>query len=108
MELDLTGRRVLVTGSGQGVGEGIARGFAAAGAEVMVNDFYPERATAVAEQIQAEGGSARPIPFDVTEYAAVATGIAAVGDVDILVNNAGNAGAGGWSERENFVDTEPA
>jgi 3-oxoacyl-[acyl-carrier protein] reductase len=108
MQLDLTGRRVLVTGSGQGVGEGIARGFAAAGADVVVNDFYPERAVAVAEQIQAEGGSARPTPFDVTKYAAVATGIAEVGGVDILVNNAGNAGAGGWSERENFVDTEPA
>jgi 3-oxoacyl-[acyl-carrier protein] reductase len=107
MELDLSGRRVLVTGSGQGVGQGIARGFAGAGAEVVVNDFYPERAAAVAEQIQAEGGSARSTPFDVTDYAAVVAAVDAVGGVDILVNNAGNAGAGGWTERENFVDTEP-
>ncbi|MFZ2241464.1 MAG: oxidoreductase, partial [Gordonia amarae] len=40
--LDLSGRTALITGSGQGVGHGLARSFAAAGAEVLVNDLRPE------------------------------------------------------------------
>ena len=66
VEIDLTGSRALITGAGQGVGQTIAGWFAAAGAEVLVNDFVPERAEAVAAEIRAEGGSAIPAPFDVT------------------------------------------
>ena len=108
MELDLTGRRVLVTGGGQGVGRGIALGFAIAGAEVVVNDVRAERVAAVMDEIQVMGGSAVSSVFDVTDYAAVARAVEDVGGVDILVNNAGNAGAEGWPGRGRFVDTEPA
>ncbi|EFC80130.1 SDR family NAD(P)-dependent oxidoreductase [Parafrankia sp. EUN1f] len=108
MELDLTGRRALVTGAGQGVGRGIALGFAAAGAEVVVNDLRPERVAEVVDEIAAAGGSALESPFDVTDYAAVTAAIEALGGVDVLVNNAGNAGAEGWSGLARFVDTEPA
>ncbi|MEZ4217546.1 MAG: SDR family NAD(P)-dependent oxidoreductase [Myxococcota bacterium] len=90
---DLTGRRALVTGAGQGVGEGIAHALAAAGAAVAVNDLHAGRARAVAERIVAAGGEATPAPFDVGDYAAVEAGIAAaesaLGPLDILVNNAG-------------------
>ncbi len=108
MDLDLTGRRVLVTGAGQGVGRGVAHGFATAGAEVVVNDFYVERAQTVVEEVRRAGGRATLSAFDVTDYAAVVSGIEAVGGVDILVNNAGNAGPEGWHDHGDFVDTGPA
>jgi NAD(P)-dependent dehydrogenase (short-subunit alcohol dehydrogenase family) len=106
-ELDLKGRRALITGAGQRVGRGIAQGFAAAGAEVVVNDLRPERAQEVAGEIQAGGGAATVSAFDVTDYAAVTAAVEALGGVDILVNNAGNAGAEGFAGLGPFVDTRP-
>jgi len=103
----LEGTRALVTGAGQGVGEGIARYLAAGGCEVLVNDFDPDRAARVAEDITAAGGRARPVPFDVTDHAAVADAVAADGPVGILVNNAGNAGTSGFGVPTPFVDTQP-
>jgi len=81
--------------------------FAAAGAEVVVNDLRLERATAVAEEILSSGGKARPSAFDVTDYAAVLDEVQATGPIDVLVNNAGNAGADGFTERRRFAETEP-
>ena len=81
---DLSGRVAVVTGAGQGVGAGIAKVLADAGADVCVNDFHGERAERVAAEI---GG--RATPFDVTDLQAVKAAIAAIGPVDILVNNAG-------------------
>ena len=90
---DLTGRVALVTGAGQHVGAGIARALAAQGAAVVVNDLVAERAASTVDAIRADGGSAEPVVFDVTDLAAVRAGATAAGQVDILVNNAGNAGA---------------
>jgi len=104
-ELDLTGRRALITGAGQGVGRGIALAFAAAGARVIVNDLRLERAAAVAEEI---GASALPSAFDVTDHADVTAAVEELGVVDVLVNNAGNAGAAGFGGLGRFVDTTPA
>ncbi len=90
---DLTGRTALVTGAGRSVGEGIARELAAAGARVAVNDLHAERAESVAGAIGDAGGRAVAAPFDVTDAAALADGLARIdrelGPVDILVNNAG-------------------
>jgi NAD(P)-dependent dehydrogenase (short-subunit alcohol dehydrogenase family) len=108
MEVDLTGRRVLVTGGGQGVGRGIALGFAAAGAEVVVNDLRAERAAAVVDEVEAAGGKAVSSVFDVTAYAAVAEAVEALGGVDVLVNNAGNAGGEGFGNLAPFAETDPA
>jgi len=90
---DLTGKVALVTGAGQHVGAGIARALAAQGATVVVNDLVAERAASTVDAIRADGGSAEPVVFDVTDLAAVRAGAATAGQVDILVNNAGNAGA---------------
>src|SRR5436853_360407 len=108
MEVDLTGRRVLVTGGGQGVGRGLALGFADAGADVLVNDVRAERALDAVNVIRANGGRATPCVFDVTEYASVDSAIAIAGDVDVLVNNAGNAGVEGFGDRSKFADSDPA
>jgi len=101
--LDLSGRRALVTGAGQGVGRGIALALAEAGAEVVVNDLDGDRAAAVADEL---GGSATTAVFDVTDHDAVRAAIGGLG-VDVLVNNAGNAGAEGWGGLDRFVDTGP-
>jgi 2-hydroxycyclohexanecarboxyl-CoA dehydrogenase len=95
--LDLKGRVALVTGAGQGVGRQIALDLAANGARaVIVNDYYEDRAAAVAEEISAAGGRGVPVSFDVTDHEAVLRGVEAAvahtGPVEILVNNAGNAG----------------
>jgi NAD(P)-dependent dehydrogenase (short-subunit alcohol dehydrogenase family) len=107
VDVDLDGRRALITGAGQGVGEGIARMLAAAGAEVLVNDYFAERAEAVAGSIVADGGRAAATPFDVTDHGLVHEAFAGAGPVDILVNNAGNAGAEGFGGIAPFVDTTP-
>lgn len=93
--LDLNGRTALVTGAGQGVGHRIALMLAECGARVVVNDYFEERAQAVASEIGA--GKALGLGGDVTDFTSVAAMAAeaerAFGPVDILVNNAGNVGA---------------
>lgn len=84
----LNGKVALVTGAGQGIGEAIARAFAAEGARVMV----AERNTATGERVAASVGGAF-VRCDVTVQedveAAVQATEAAFGRVDILINNAG-------------------
>ena len=106
-DFELSGRRALVTGAGQGVGEGIARMLAEAGAEVLVNDFFAERAERAAATIVEAGGRARAVPFDVTSHEGVRAAFAGTGHVDVLINNAGNAGTEGFGSLAPFVDTTP-
>ncbi|WP_029090474.1 SDR family NAD(P)-dependent oxidoreductase [Brevibacterium album] len=96
--LSLDGRIALVTGAGQGIGAQISRHFAEHGARaVIVNDYFLDRAQAVADEITAAGGSAFAVQGDVTDHAgmkALAESVReAHGPIDILVNNAGNSGA---------------
>jgi 3-oxoacyl-[acyl-carrier protein] reductase len=87
----LDGQVAVVTGAGQGIGEGIARRLASAGARVAVLDMNEQTAEAVASSI---GGVAATC--DVTSDRSVANAIATVrgklGPIDILVNNAGITG----------------
>jgi len=85
----LDGKVALVTGAGRGLGRGIALALAAAGAELVVNSRTSAELDAVAAEIAASGGTARPLPFDVTDQAAASAAIADVERIDILVNNAG-------------------
>lgn len=82
----LDGRLALVTGAGSGIGEGIARGFAAQGARVIVADVNEAGARRVAGEIGAAASAER---LDVTDRAAVDALAARVGPISILVNNAG-------------------
>jgi gluconate 5-dehydrogenase len=90
---DLSGRRALVTGSSKGIGFGLARGLAQAGASVVLNGRDAGRLAAAAEGLRAEGFSIDVEAFDVTDPEAVASGFAAIedakGPLDILGNNAG-------------------
>ena len=106
--IDLTGKRALITGAGQGVGLATAHALALAGAEILVNDIRPEQADAAVAELKAAGGSAVALPFDVTNWEQVSEVIGGCGTVDILVNNAGNAGAEGFTGMVNFVDSDPA
>jgi 3-oxoacyl-[acyl-carrier protein] reductase len=96
--LDLKGAVGLVTGAGQGVGRQIALHFAAHGAGgVVVNDYFGERAEAVAKEVEGLGCRALPVAADVTDRDAVdemvGRATAELGSVDVLCNNAGNMGA---------------
>ena len=95
--LDLGGQFAFVTGAGQGVGRAIALALAHHNAGgVAVNDFVPERAAAVAAEIEALGVRAVAVPADVGSYESVSAAIGAatekLGPITLLVNNAGNAG----------------
>ena len=95
--LSVSGKVALVTGAGQGVGRQIALHLAAHdAAAVVVNDFYEERAAAIAAEVDELGARGLPLQADVTDFEAVRAMVAAaeaeVGPIDILVNNAGNAG----------------
>ncbi len=91
--MDFKGKVVLVTGASRGIGAGIARGFAAAGATVVVNHLVNEAAAAeVVAQCQAAGGDAWAVKADVGSQAAVQAMIdeieAEMGRLDVVVNNA--------------------
>lgn len=88
-------RVAVVTGSGQGIGAGIARALGATGARVVVNDVVGDRVRSVAEELQALGTSALGVEADVSRTegaeALIARTLEEFGRVDILVNNVGIA-----------------
>lgn len=119
----LDGKVAIVTGSGQGIGRGIAIGLAREGAKVITNNRAPgsltvqgyDRASipeedwnemmalagdaeSTAAMIQAEGGEAIPVYADMTKKEdakrIVQTAMDAWGRIDIVVNNAGGTGSG--------------
>lgn len=79
--MDLTGKRVLITAAGQGIGFTTARLFAAAGAEVIASDINLER-------LQGSAGI-RALALNVTDPAAIAAAAEAIGPIDVLFNCAG-------------------
>ncbi|KRA39189.1 MULTISPECIES: SDR family NAD(P)-dependent oxidoreductase [unclassified Nocardioides] len=99
-QLELAGRKALVTGGAQGLGRKFAEFLSAAGATVVVADLQDEKGKEVAESI---GGSF--VHLDVTDDASWEAGIAQAvsqaGGLDVLVNNAGIEIAG------LFIDLDP-
>jgi len=90
---NLKGKVAIVTGAGQGIGEGIARCFAAAGAKVLIATRTVKNGAAVADSIVKSGGVASLLQTDVGQHAqvdrAVAHAVETYGRLDIVVHNAG-------------------
>ncbi len=112
--IDLDGQVAIVTGAGQNAGRATALQLARHNAGgIAVNDFVPERAEAVAEEIRALGVPALAVPFDVGDLDAIRAASAAVtanlGPATILVNNAGMAGPNATIRpSQTFWEEDPA
>ncbi len=92
---DLTGKIVVVTGGGRGIGREISRTLANAGADVAVAEFDPATGEDCAKEIQSLGRRSVSVATDVRDSASVNAMLAKVLEtfdhIDILVNNAGIA-----------------
>lgn len=92
---DLTGRNVLVSGAGRGLGAAMAQALAAFGANVAVFDVGEESSSATVEEVTAQGGKSFYVTGDVRDLDACRHAVDAVvsawGSLDVLVNNAGIA-----------------
>ncbi len=86
-------RRVLITGSGHGIGKAMAHRFAEEGAEVLLSDINIDNLEQAREELTAKGGRCHAFELDVTHPEAVAEArqriLGEVGKIDVLVNNAG-------------------
>ena len=95
-EYDVTGKVVLITGAGRGIGRGIADVLAGAGCDIALNALTPKYVEATAAEIaKASGRRVVPVIADVTKAAeverAVASVIAEFGRIDVLVNALGDS-----------------
>ncbi len=103
-EFLLTDRVAIVTGAGRGIGAAIARGFAEAGADVVLAARTADDLAAVASDVEAAGRRAVAVTCDVMDDSTPARLVEAAGElggVNVVVNN-----AGGWMPGP-FLDTTP-
>ncbi len=103
---DLTGKRVLITGSSQGIGFTLARGLGEAGATVLINGRSKEKLATAASKLKEQGIAVEELAFDVTDHAEVAESVAQStqngSSIDVLINNAG------MQHRTPLEDFDPA
>jgi NAD(P)-dependent dehydrogenase (short-subunit alcohol dehydrogenase family) len=97
MDLQLAGKRVLVTGGSRGIGKAVARVLAAEGCDVAIGARGIEALEATAAELaEATGRQIVPVALDTSSdssvQGAVAGVVAALGGIDILVNNAAKPG----------------
>ena len=96
MDLQLSGKRALVTGSSSGIGRAIAKTLAGEGFAGAIHGRDEERARQVVREVEAGGGRAVVVLGDLAEDAAAGrvadTAVSLLGGIDILVNNAGGSG----------------
>lgn len=90
---DVSGRVIVITGAGQGIGREYARQFAAAGAIPIIAEINDANGASVKKEIEDDGGKALALHTDVSDPASVDETVAKVlrahGRIDGLVNNAG-------------------
>lgn len=108
VNLNLSGKKALVTGSSRGIGKAIVRKLALEKAIVIVHGRDEARAKKVANEIVSLGAIAHVVVGDLTHNEEVEqlleTAQKLVGSIDILINNAGGSGG----VKENWQDTQPA
>ncbi|GLR95940.1 MULTISPECIES: SDR family NAD(P)-dependent oxidoreductase [Bradyrhizobium] len=98
MNIDLSEKTAIVTGSTAGIGYAIARGLAASGANVVINGRSQDKVEAAVRKLEGAGAKVRGIAADVSTAAGCNALVAALPDVDILINNTG------IYEAKNFFD----
>src|ERR1700710_1247226 len=90
---DIAGKTAIVTGAASGIGLGIAKALAHAGANIVLTDLRPEPLEAARQTIAAIGGQATAVTVDVSDPASVEeagqTALDHFGALHIAVNNAG-------------------
>ncbi|MFL6655885.1 MAG: SDR family NAD(P)-dependent oxidoreductase [Sulfurifustis sp.] len=90
---DLHGKVAVITGGNGGIGLGMARGLASAGAKIAVAARDADKSRAAVAELENRGAEVMAVALDVTDEASAARAVAAVverfGRIDILVNNAG-------------------
>lgn len=99
----LSGKRVIVTGGGSGIGRAVCERFGEEGAEVAVFDLNKDGAEETVRLITEAGGKAQAFKVDITDRSQVDTAVAEFesgGPIDVLVNNAG------WDVSRMFLDTD--
>ncbi len=106
MDLELSGKSVVVTGAGSNIGRAIALSFASEGAALTLGDIDAEQTKRVADQAMATGAaSAQFVRTDVTDLEQVTglmnAAVSANGGVDVLVNCVG------WDQLMYFTETTP-
>ncbi|RKE23952.1 short-subunit dehydrogenase [Paraburkholderia sp. BL23I1N1] len=101
MQIELKGRKAIVTGSTAGIGRAVAEGLARAGASVVINGRTEERVAAALQEIRAVVPDAEltGIAADLSTSEGSAVLVARVADADILVNNLGTAHPNGFFEQ---------
>jgi 3-oxoacyl-[acyl-carrier protein] reductase len=102
MDLQLAGKRALVTGSTSGIGEAIAIALGAEGASVVIHGRNADHAERVAANVRSSGGKVAIVLGDLRSDASAervaSESVAAFGGIDILVNNAGSFPEKPWRE----------
>ena len=111
MHIDLSAKRVIVTGASRGIGRAVATAFAREGVRLAICSRSADALEAVAEDLRALGAAGViAIPLDVRDTAAVRAFTAQVaeawGGIDVLVNNAGQGKGGSLEtlEPEDILD----
>lgn len=98
MQVDVSGKVTIVTGAGRGIGEAIARRFAAEGARLALWERDAATLEHVSAELRALGADVLPLRVDVSDPAACTQAAADThahfGDLEILINNAGVAPSG--------------
>jgi 2-hydroxycyclohexanecarboxyl-CoA dehydrogenase len=105
--MDFKGKVTIVTGGGQGIGEGICDNFAKFGSDIAIFEINMDEANRVVKKLQDTGIKAIAVETDITDLSSVNDGVKKVvdelGTVDILVNNAGYVNPNqSW-----FIDEKP-
>lgn len=99
MDLLLKGKRVLITGASQGIGEGLARGFAEEGCDLFLVARSADRLARIADEIRSSFGVKVDVRArDLTEPGVIAEIAADTDPVDVLVNNAGTIPSGSLAD----------